>query len=195
MPNPAHFNRPKLSDHRALHDQACHNMEEGAVTPSYQANREAIIAQLNAALATEYVCSLRYYQHYYAAKGMFAAVVKGEFLEHAEEEKEHAHMIAERIVQLGGVPDFNPDTFCKRSHAEFQCSSCIHAMMKEDLISERIAIDTYREMIAFVGHKDSTTRRLLEKILAQEEEHADEFADLLEGWQSNNSCHCAQQKT
>lgn len=154
----------------------------GAITESYHADREKVIELLNTALATEYVCTLRYYRHYFMAKGMLADAVKGEFLEHAQQEQEHAHKLAERIVQLGGEPDLNPDTLTKRSHAEYKEGTDLRDMVKENLIAERIAIDSYREMIDFIGDKDTTTKRILESILAQEEKHADEFADMLEGW-------------
>ena len=152
------------------------------MTSTYTADRKTVIRLLNDALATEYVCVLRYYRHYFMAKGMLADSVKGEFLEHAKQEQAHAHKIAERIVQLGGEPDLNPDTLTARSHAEYKEGSDLRDMVREDLIAERIAIDSYREMINYIGDRDTTTKRLLENILEQEEEHADEFADLLDGW-------------
>ncbi|MBB4130403.1 ferritin-like domain-containing protein [Xanthomonas sp. 3075] len=171
-----------ITDTATLRARARKRIEDGAITESYHADREAVIALLNTALATEYVCTLRYYRHYFMAKGMLADAVKGEFLEHAQQEQAHAHQLAERIVQLGGEPDLNPDTLTKRSHAEYKEGTDLRDMVKENLIAERIAIDSYREMIDFIGDKDTTTKRILEGILAQEEEHADEFADLLEGW-------------
>ncbi|CTP88614.1 MULTISPECIES: ferritin-like domain-containing protein [Xanthomonas translucens group] len=171
-----------LTDTATLRANARQSIEDGAITKSYSADREAVIKLLNDALATEYVCVLRYYRHYFMASGMLADAIKGEFLEHAQQEQEHAHKLAERIVQLGGEPDLNPDTLTARSHAEYKEGEDLRDMVKENLIAERIAIDSYREMIHFVGDKDTTTKRILEQILAQEEEHADEFSDLLEGW-------------
>jgi len=171
-----------LTDTATLRANARQSIEDGAITKSYSADREAVIKLLNDALATEYVCVLRYYRHYFMASGMLADSIKAEFLEHAQQEQEHAHKLAERIVQLGGEPDLNPDTLTARSHAEYKEGEDLRDMVKENLIAERIAIDSYREMINFVGDKDTTTKRILEQILAQEEEHADEFSDLLEGW-------------
>ncbi|CTP87949.1 bacterioferritin [Xanthomonas translucens pv. arrhenatheri] len=171
-----------LTDTATLRANARQSIEDGAITKSYSADREAVIKLLNDALATEYVCVLRYYRHYFMASGMLADAIKGEFLEHAQQEQEHAHKLAERIVQLGGEPDLNPDTLTARSHAEYKEGEDLRDMVKENLIAERIAIDSYREMINFIGDKDTTTKRILEQILAQEEEHADEFSDLLEGW-------------
>ncbi|MBB6367014.1 MULTISPECIES: ferritin-like domain-containing protein [Xanthomonas] len=171
-----------LTDTATLRANARQSIEDGAITKSYSADREAVIKMLNDALATEYVCVLRYYRHYFMAAGMLADAVKAEFLEHAQQEQAHAHKLAERIVQLGGEPDLNPDTLTARSHAEYKEGEDLRDMVKENLIAERIAIDSYREMINFVGDKDTTTKRILEEILAQEEEHADEFSDMLEGW-------------
>ncbi|MGV8960605.1 MAG: ferritin-like domain-containing protein [Stenotrophomonas sp.] len=171
-----------ISDRSVLRANARKSIEDGAITQTYHADRKAVIKLLNDALATEYVCVLRYYRHFYMAKGMLADSVKAEFLEHAQQEQAHAGMLAERIVQLGGEPDFNPDTLTARSHAEYKEGSDLRDMVRENLIAERIAIDSYREMINFVGDKDTTTKRMLEQILAQEEEHADDFADLLDGW-------------
>ena len=171
-----------ISDRKTLRANARKSIEDGAITPTYSADRKAVIKLLNDALATEWVCVLRYYRHYYMAKGMLADAVKAEFLEHAQQEQAHAGMLAERIVQLGGEPDFNPDTLTARSHAEYKEGSDLRDMVRENLIAERIAIDSYREMINFVGDKDTTTKRILEQILAQEEEHADDFADMLDGW-------------
>ncbi|SMQ96199.1 ferritin-like domain-containing protein [Xanthomonas fragariae] len=171
-----------ITDTATLRARARQSIEDGAITESYHADREAVITLLNTALATEYVCTLRYYRHYFMAKGMLADAVKGEFLEHAQQEQAHAYKLAERIVQLGGEPDLNPDTLTKRSHAEYKEGTDLRDMVRENLIAERIAIDSYREMIDFIGDKYTTTKRILESILAQEEEHADEFADMLEGW-------------
>jgi len=171
-----------ITDRKTLRANARKSIEDGAVTPTYNANRPAVIRLLNDALATEWVCVLRYYRHYYMAKGMLADSVKAEFLEHAQQEQAHAALLSERIVQLGGEPDLNPDTLTARAHAEYKEGGNLRDMVRENLIAERIAIDSYREMINFIGDKDTTTKRILEQILAQEEEHADEFADLLEGW-------------
>lgn len=171
-----------ISDRQTLRKRARRNIEDGAITDSYSADRKAVIKLLNDALATEYVCVLRYYRHFFMAKGMLADAIKAEFLEHAQQEQAHAGKLAERIVQLGGEPDFNPDTLSARSHAEYKEGSDLRDMVRENLVAERIAIDSYREMINFIGDRDTTTKRILEEILAQEEEHADEFADLLDGW-------------
>jgi len=171
-----------LTDTATLRANARRNIEDGAITRSYGADKDVVIKLLNDALATEYVCVLRYYRHYFMASGMLADSVKAEFLEHARQEQEHAHKLAERIVQLGGEPDLDPDTLSRRSHAEYKEGRDLRDMVKEDLIAERIAIDSYREMINYIGDRDTTTKRILESILAQEEEHADEFSDLLDGW-------------
>jgi bacterioferritin len=171
-----------LTDVSTLRANARKNIEDGAITSTYSADKEVVIKLLNEALATEWVCVLRYYRHYFMASGMLADAVKAEFLEHAQQEQEHANKIAERIVQLGGEPDLNPDTLTKRAHAEYKEGQNLREMVTEDLIAERIAIDSYREMIGYIGDKDTTTKRILESILAQEEEHADEFSDLLDGW-------------
>lgn len=165
-----------------LRENARKNVDQGAITQSYSADRKVIIEKLNEALATEWVCVLRYYRHYFMADGMLSDAVKAEFLEHAQQEQEHANKIAERIVQLGGEPDLNPDTLTKRSHAEYKPGKDLRDMVTEDLIAERIAIDAYRELIDYIGDKDTTTKRMLMEILAQEEEHADEMADMLNGW-------------
>ena len=187
MANPAtdaQADRPAspITDTATLRARARENIDGGAITGSYSADRESVIRILNDALATEYVCVLRYYRHYFMAKGMLADAVKAEFLEHAKQEQDHAGRIAERIVQLGGEPDLNPDTLTARSHAEYKEGTDLRDMVRENLVAERIAIDSYREMINYVGDRDTTTKRILEEILAQEEEHADEFADLLDGW-------------
>jgi bacterioferritin len=152
---------------------------EGAVTSGYQADREKVIALLNEALATELVCVLRYKQHYFLARGIQAEPVAQEFAEHAAEEQAHADRIAQRITQLGGEPDFNPSGLASRSASEYVEGGALVQMIQDNLIAERIAIDTYHEAIRFIGEKDSTTRRMLEDILAVEEEHANELADLL----------------
>lgn len=170
---------------KTLRERARKNIDKGAVTESYHADRKVVIEKLNESLATEWVCVLRYMRHYFTASGMLADSVKAEFLEHAQQEQAHADLIAERIVQLGGEPDLNPDTLTKRSHAEYKEGKNLKDMVRENLVAERIAIDSYRELIEFIGDKDTTTKRMLMQILAEEEEHADEFADLLNGWIGN----------
>jgi len=169
-----------MSSVAELRANARRKIEEGAVTAGYAANRVQVVKMLNDALATEIVCVLRYKRHYFMCKGVHAETVAAEFLEHAVQEQEHADQIAERIVQLGGEPDFSPDTLTRRSHAEYVPGNTLIDMIKEDLIAERIAIDSYREMIDAIGADDSTTRRMLESILAVEEEHADDMAGLLD---------------
>jgi bacterioferritin len=156
------------------------NIEDGAVTDGYEADRNAVVSLLNDALATELVCVLRYKRHYFMATGLNALPAAEEFLEHANEEQEHADALAERIVQLGGEPDFSPADLSSRSHSEYVPGETLREMMREDLIAERIAIDTYGQIIRYVGEKDPTTRRLLEGILAVEEEHADDLASMLQ---------------
>ena len=170
-----------LTDKATLRQRARQHVDEGAVTASYSADREQVLQMLNEVLATELVCMLRYRRHHFMARGITSRSIADEFLEHANEEQGHADQVAERIVQLGGEPDFCPDTLTDRSHAEYMPGTTLVDMIKENLVAERIAIDSYREMVAYVGAKDSTTRRLLETILAVEEEHADELADLLQG--------------
>ena len=169
-----------LTDVATLRSRARQNVENGAVTEGYDADREEIIRLLNASLATELVCVLRYKRHYFMASGIKAAVAAQEFLEHATQEAEHADKLAERLVQLGGEPEFNPDLLSKNSHAQYVAGKDLKEMVYEDLVAERIAVDSYREIIQYIGDKDPTTRRLFEEILAQEEEHADDMADILE---------------
>ncbi|MEG3788683.1 ferritin-like domain-containing protein [Lysobacter sp. CCNWLW3] len=171
-----------IADVKAIRARARQHIQDGAITSSYTADRGTVIKLLNEALATEIVCVLRYKRHYFMASGLMADAVKAEFLEHANEEQAHADRIAERIVQLGGEPDLNPDVLSKRSHAEYVEGSDLRDMVKEDLVAERIAIDSYRAIIDYLGQRDTTTKRMMEEILAQEEEHADELADLLDGW-------------
>ncbi len=168
-----------MSDVATLRARARQHISEGAVTEGYGADRERVVKLLNQALATEIVCTLRYRRHFFMANGMNAESVKAEFKEHADQELLHADTIAERIVQLGGEPDFNPQTLTGRSHAEYVPGKNIEEMIKEDLVAERIAIDSYREMIQYLGDRDSTTRRMLEEILATEEEHAEDLSSLL----------------
>jgi bacterioferritin len=169
-----------LTDIPTLRARARQDIQNGAVTPSYGADREQVVRLLNEALATEIVCTLRYKRHYFMAKGLVSQSVAQEFLEHAKQEEQHADMFAERIVQLGGEPDFSPIGLADRSHAEYVTGSTLIDMIREDLVAERIAIDSYREMIQFIGDRDSTTRRLLEEVLATEEEHADDLLSLIE---------------
>jgi bacterioferritin len=165
-------------DNAAL-EAAKRSLEKGAVTPSYGPWREDIIKLLNDALATEIVCTLRYKRHYFTAKGLASPKIAEEFLVHANEETAHGDMIAERIVQLGGEPDFAPTTLTSRSHADYDDSLDLQAMIRANLIAERVAIEAYGQMIKLIGDKDSTTRRMLESILSQEQEHADELSDWL----------------
>jgi bacterioferritin len=173
-------NQPFLTDVRTLRERARKHIADGAVTASYDADRQTVVKLLNEALATELVCVLRYRRHHFMAKGLDAKSIADEFLVHANEEQGHADQIAARIVQLGGEPDFSPDTLSARSHAEYVPGESLVDMIKEDLVAERIAIDSYREIVNFLGKRDSTTRRIMEQILAVEEEHADELVDFLE---------------
>ncbi|KFI06418.1 bacterioferritin [Massilia sp. BSC265] len=159
--------------------RAAANLDDGAVTEGYQADREAVIAMLNDALATELLCVLRYKRHYYTVSGPNTGHIKAEFLEHARQEQDHADRIAERIVQLNGSPNFNPATLTARSHAEYDDSDDVQAMIRADLIAERVAIESYRQMIQAIGDKDPTTSKMLTDIMAVEEEHADDMRDLL----------------
>lgn len=172
--------QPFLTDVKTLRERARRHIEQGAVTEGYQADRETVIKLLNEALATEIVCTLRYKRHYYMADGLNASVAADEFLEHAEQEQQHADWLAERIVQLGGAPNFSPEGLQSRAHAEYVEGDTLRDMVMEDLVAERIAIDSYREMAAYLNDKDPTTRRIFEEILAQEEEHADDMAGILE---------------
>ncbi len=173
-------NRPFLSDIQTLRERARQHMEKGAVTEGYRADRENVIRILNEALATEIVCVLRYKRHYFMAAGIHAQAVAQEFLEHANEEQQHADSIAERITQLGGEPNFSPDGLASRSHSEYVEGTTLVDMLKEDLVAERIAIESYGEIVRYLGNDDPTTRRLMESILAVEEEHADDLKTLLE---------------
>jgi len=172
--------KPFLTDIKTLRQRARQHIEKGAVTPGYQADRATVVRILNEALATEIVCVLRYRRHYFMASGINAQSVAREFLEHSNEEQTHADQIAQRIVQLGGEPNMSPEGLLTRSHAEYVEGSSLIEMIKEDLIAERIAIDSYREMIAYLGHDDPTTVRMLEGILAMEETHAEDLVSLLE---------------
>ena len=172
--------QPFLTDIQTLRDRAREHIRRGAVTESYTLDRETVLKLLNEALATELVCVLRYKAHYYLASGINAKSVAAEFLEHAGEEQQHADKIAERITQLDGTPNFEPDGLSKRSHAEFVVPEDLASMIEENLVAERIAIDSYREIINYVGDRDTTTKRLLEDVLAQEEEHAEDMKTLME---------------
>jgi bacterioferritin len=162
-----------------IRDRARQQITDGAVTQDYQLDRKQVINILNEALATEIVCVLRYKFHYFMASGIHSQSVKEEFLEHANEEQEHADRLAERIKQLGGKPEMNPSILTDRSHSEYKEGTSLTDMIREDLIAERIAIESYRDIIQFLGDKDPTSKRLMEQILAKEEEHADDMADLL----------------
>ncbi len=172
--------QPFLTDVKTLRERARQHMEEGAVTPGYSADRQNVVKLLNDALATEIVCVLRYKRHYFMASGIHAQVAAQEFLQHATDEQGHADQIAQRIVQLGGEPNFSPEGLLTRSHAEYVEGGSLAEMIQEDLVAERIAIDSYREMARYLGEDDPTTRRMLETILAVEEEHADDMVNLLE---------------
>ena len=172
--------KPFLTDIKTLRQRARQHIERGAITDGYKADRETVVKVLNEALATEIVCVLRYKYHYYMASGINAQSVAAEFLEHAAEEQEHADRIAERITQLEGEPNLSPEGLLSRSHSEYVKGDDLVDMIKENLVAERIAIDSYREIIAYLGNDDSTTRRMLEDILAMEEEHAEDMGTLLE---------------
>ena len=172
--------KPFLTDIKTLRERARQHIENGAVTAGYSADRETVIKLLNEALATEIVCTLRYRRHYFMASGINAESVAQEFLQHANEEQGHADEIAQRIVQLKGEPNFNPEGLLTRSHAEYVEGTSLIDMIREDLVAERIAIDSYREMITYLGNDDPTSRRMMEGILAVEEEHADDLVNLLE---------------
>jgi bacterioferritin len=169
-----------VSDIKKIRERARKHLSDGAVTAGYRADRATVVKLLNEALATEIVCVLRYRRHHFMAAGINAQTVAAEFLTHATEEQAHADLIAARIVQLGGEPNFSPQGLATRSHAEYVEGENLVEMIREDLIAERIAIDSYGEMIRYLGSDDPTTRRMLEGILAMEEEHADDLVSLLE---------------
>ncbi|MDR6537372.1 ferritin-like domain-containing protein [Variovorax soli] len=168
-----------MLDQAKIDAAASQDLSDGAVTPGYGPWRDDIVKLLNDALATELVCVLRYKRHYFTASGEASPAIADEFLVHANEESAHADKIAERIVQLGGDPDFNPQTLLERSHADYNEAKDLQAMVRANLVAERIAIESYRQMISLIGDKDPTTRRMLEEILTDEEEHADELKDWL----------------
>jgi bacterioferritin len=168
-----------LSDVREIRRRARKHIEEGAVTEGYRADRESVIKLLNEALATEIVCVLRYKRHYFMAQGIHSDPIAQEFLQHANDEQGHADQLAARIIQLGGAPNFSPEGLLTRSHSEYVEGETLVDMIREDLVAERVAIDTYTEMIRYIAENDITTRRMLEGILAVEEEHADDLASFL----------------
>jgi bacterioferritin len=173
--------RPSLTDVKTLRKRARADIQRGAVTEGYRADRDNVLRLLNEALATELVCVLRYKRHFYMASGLNAPSIAAEFLQHANEEQMHADQIAARIVQLQGEPNFSPEGLLTRAHSEYVEGTSLLEMIREDLVAERVAIDSYREMIAYLGTDDPTTRRMLEGILAMEEEHAEDLVSLLEG--------------
>jgi len=172
--------KPFLTDIQNIRRRAREHITQGAVTEGYKADRETVIKVLNDALATEIVCTLRYKYHYFMASGIHAKTVAAEFLEHSNEEQEHADMIAERITQLDGKPNLNPDGLLSRSHAEYVEGTDLVDMIEEDLVAERIAIDSYKEIVEYLGSDDPTSRRMMEHILAKEEEHAEDLKTMLE---------------
>jgi bacterioferritin len=171
---------PFLTDIEEIRRRARKHIENGAVTPDYQGDLKTVLRVLNEALATELVCVLRYKRHHYTAKGIHSQAVAEEFLEHAQEEQGHADQIAERITQLGGEPNFNPEGLLTRSHSEYVEGGTLLEMIREDLVAERVAIESYTEIIRYLGDSDPTSRRMMEEILANEEEHAEEMKTLLE---------------
>ena len=182
--------KPFLTDVQELRRRARKHIEEGAVTEGYRANRDTVIKLLNEALATEIVCVLRYKRHYFMAQGIHAEPIAAEFLQHANDEQGHADQIAGRIIQLGGAPNFSPEGLLSRSHSEYVEGHTLVDMIKEDLVAERVAIDSYTEMIRYIGEDDITTRRMLEQILSVEEEHADDLvsflADMEKDWKNRD---------
>jgi bacterioferritin len=172
--------RPFVTDIQELRRRARHHIEHGAVTDGYRADKETVIRVLNEVLATELVCVLRYKRHYYMATGIHAQPVAQEFLEHANEEQGHADLAAERIVQLGGAPNLNPEGLATRSHSEYIEGTSLLDMIREDLVAERIAVESYNEIIRYLGDDDPTTRTMMERIMANEEEHAEDMKTLLE---------------
>lgn len=180
--------KPFLSDVREIRRRAREHIEQGAITGGYKAHRETVVKLLNEALATEIVCVLRYKRHHFMAQGLHADPIAAEFLEHANEEQEHADRIAGRITQLGGEPNFSPEGLLSRSHSEYVEGESLLDMIREDLVAERVAIDSYNEMIQYIGDDDPVTTKMLIEILAVEEEHADDLAsflaDLDEDWKT-----------
>ena len=179
--------KPFLSDIQEIRRRAREHVEKGAVTPAYKGDVETAVKLLNEALATEIVCTLRYRRHHYMAAGINYQAIADEFMEHARQEQEHADRIAERIRQLGGAPDFNPEGLLTRSHAQYAEGNSLIDMIKEDLIAERIAIESYSDIIRWLGNDDPTTRSMIEGILKMEEEHADDLRTLLQTLQPTKS--------
>ncbi len=177
--SPAEPSGEFLSDILELRRRARKHIHDGAVTQGYLADRKKVIQVLNQALATEIVCVLRYKRHYFMANGIHANAVAAEFLEHANDEQGHADRIAQRITQLDGEPDFSPEGLASRSHSEYKPGKSLMDMIREDLVAERIAIESYGEIVRFLGDRDITSRRLMEEILAVEEEHADDLKNLM----------------
>ena len=173
-------NQPFLSDIQELRRRARKHIEKGAVTENYKADIDTVLRVLNEALATEIVCVLRYKRHHYMARGLNAQSVADEFAEHATEEQTHADQIAERITQLGGEPNFNPEGLAMRSHSEYVEGKTLTDMIREDLVAERVAIESYSEIVRYLNENDPTSRRMMEEILAKEEEHADDMNTLLD---------------
>jgi bacterioferritin len=176
--------QPFLADVKTIRERARRRIERGAITESYGADPAVVVDLLNQALATEIVCQLRYKRHYFTAQGLASEAVANEFLAHAKEEEEHADWLAARIVQIGGEPDFSPEGLTSRSHAEYVAGNSLIEMIEEDLVAERVAIESYGEMIRYLADSDITSRRLLEKILAVEEEHAEDLVSLIQGMRS-----------
>jgi bacterioferritin len=168
-----------VSDIKNIRKRARQHISDGAVTAANKADRDQVVKVLNEVLATEIVCNLRYRRHYYMADGLYSESVKAEFLEHAQEEQQHADAVATRIVQLNGEPDFNPVSLSARSHAEYSEGKDLVSMIEEDLVAERIAIETYSEIVRWLADRDPTTRRVIEQILEKEEEHAEDLASLI----------------
>ena len=175
-----HPKQPFLSDIKQIRDRARKHMEQGAVTDGYKADRDTVLRLLNEALATEIVCVLRYKRHQFMAHGLSAQSVAEEFAEHAAEEQTHADQIARRITELGGEPNFSPEGILTRSHSEYVAGDTLTEMIKEDLVAERIAIESYSEIIRYLGENDPTSRRMMEEILAKEEEHAEDMLSLIQ---------------
>jgi bacterioferritin len=178
--NKPEFQGSFVADIEEIRRRARQHMENGAVTDAYRGDRQTVIRVLNEALATELVCVLRYKRHHYMARGIHAQAVAEEFLEHAQEEQEHADKISERITQLDGAPDLNPDSLTRRSHSQYVEGESLVDMIREDLVAERIAIESYNEIVRYLGDNDPTSRRVMEEILAKEEEHADDLKSLIE---------------
>src|SRR5437588_5959061 len=169
-----------LTDIETIRARAREHIEQGPLTESYGADLKRVIDVLNEVLATELVCVLRYKRHYYTAQGINSAPVAAEFLQHANEEQQHADMVAERIVQLGGEPDFSPQGLATRSHSEYDASTDLLQMVREDLVAERVAVGSYQEIVRWLGNDDPTPRRVIEEILAVEEEHAEDLLSILQ---------------